>query len=112
MSTTPHNMSTYHTTRGLSPTSRRLTPAQTTLLLGFALASIGADTLTVMGDGQNSMCMYKSPLAMAIGALFVVTSAGCVCCCVLVLIFASWLINRSEAWVTPRALLLIVSDLT
>ena len=33
---------------------------QCTLIVGFALAGLGADTLAEIGDDQSELCLYKA----------------------------------------------------
>ena len=59
---------------------------QATLLLGFTVASIGADVCAAIGDIESSFCVYKSRAHMAIGALFLFSTLSCVACCMIVLV--------------------------
>lgn len=59
---------------------------QATLLLGFTVASIGADTFSGITDMESSFCVYKSNAHMAVGALFMFSTVVCVACCMFVLV--------------------------
>ena len=69
---------------------------QATLLLGFALATFGADLLPYVLDDESSFCVYKSWLHMVTGFLFLTANTCCVCFCMLVVVFSSLLITRSQ----------------
>jgi hypothetical protein len=69
---------------------------QATLLLGFALATFGADLLPYILDDQAVFCIYKSTAHQLVGALFLTTNTCCVSFCLLVVIFSSFLIHRSQ----------------
>ena len=51
---------------------------QATLLLGFALATFGADLLPYIMDSQSQFCLYKSWAHKLIGFLFLTANT---CCC-------------------------------
>ena len=65
---------------------------QCTLIVGFALAGLGADTLTQIGDDESEFCIYKSPLSQAIGTAFILVSTACI-------FFSMTVIAVSTRWV-------------
>jgi len=69
---------------------------QSTLLLGFALATFGADLLPYILDSEGEFCVYKSSAHMAVGTLFLTANTCTVCLCLLTTIFSSLLITRSQ----------------
>uniref|UniRef100_A0A7S2BLV1 Uncharacterized protein n=1 Tax=Haptolina brevifila TaxID=156173 RepID=A0A7S2BLV1_9EUKA len=69
---------------------------QSTLLLGFALATYGADLLPYVLDSSSQFCLYKTMAHLIIGAIFLTTSTCTVGFCLLVTIFTSLLITRSQ----------------
>ena len=69
---------------------------QATLLLGFALATFGADLLPYIMDARSQFCVYKSAMHQFVGALFLTANTCCCSFCLLVVIFSSFLITRSQ----------------
>jgi len=69
---------------------------QATLLLGFALATFGADLLPYVLDDTSSFCVYKDWAHMLVGQCFFMANTCCVSFCMLVVVFSSLLITRSQ----------------
>lgn len=69
---------------------------QATLLLGFSLAAFGADLLPTVLDDTSTFCFYKTQFTMAIGSIFLLCNASTLGFCLLVILFSSLLILRSQ----------------
>ena len=69
---------------------------QATLLLGFALATYGADLLPYILNDTSPFCVFKTASHGFVGALFLLANTCCICFCLLVLIFSSYLIVKSQ----------------
>ena len=64
---------------------------QATLLLGFAVAFLSAETLAGFFDGESSFCVYKTRSHMVAGVAFVVFAAACISLCLLVICFSFYI---------------------
>ena len=51
---------------------------QCTLLIGFALAGLGADTLSQLASDESQFCMFKSDRAMTLGYFFMLSTTACI----------------------------------
>ena len=51
---------------------------QCTLIVGFALAGLGADTLTQLGSMTTEFCIYKTLRARLLGSLFITCTTLCI----------------------------------
>ena len=51
---------------------------QCTLIVGFALAGLGADTLAEIGDDQSEFCLYKAGLSRWLATGYIVISTLCI----------------------------------
>ena len=69
---------------------------QATLLMGFALATFGADLLPQVMNDVSSFCIFKSNAYMFVGFSFLLANTCCVSFCMLVIVFSSLLITRSQ----------------
>ena len=69
---------------------------QAILLLGFAFALIGTDSLTMVADFSGTFCMFKSPWHFGLTiALFVMTTLA-MCMCMLVVFGSAYIIARGQ----------------
>ena len=69
---------------------------QATLLLGFALATYGADLLPYILNDDSPFCLYKNGASMVIGFIFLLANTCCICFCMMVLIASSLLVIQSQ----------------
>ena len=69
---------------------------QATLLLGFALATYGADLLPYILNDDSPFCLYKNEASMFVGFIFLLSNTCCVCFCMMVLIASSLLVIQSQ----------------
>ena len=69
---------------------------QATLLLGFALATYGADLLPYILNDDSPFCLYKNAASMFVGFIFLLSNTCCVCFCMMVLIASSLLVIQSQ----------------
>ena len=51
---------------------------QCTLIVGFALAGLGADTLAEIGNDQSEFCLYKAGLTRWLATMYIVISTLCI----------------------------------
>ena len=51
---------------------------QCTLIVGFALAGLGADTLTQLGSMVTEFCIYKNDRARFLGTAFISVTTLCI----------------------------------
>ena len=58
---------------------------QCTLIIGFGLASIGADTLSSLASDDNQFCMFKSSRAMIFGAAYILLTTVAICMCMTII---------------------------
>merc|ERR1719231_123932 len=49
-----------------------------TLIVGFALAGLGADTLTQLGSMVTEFCIYKSDRSRFLGTAFITVTTLCI----------------------------------
>ena len=69
---------------------------QATLLLGFSMATYGADILpNVLNDGGR-FCFYKTWTTQMVGCVFLFCNTCNICFCLLVILSSSYLIWRSQ----------------
>ena len=69
---------------------------QATLLLGFSLATYGADLLPIVLRDDVGFCLYKTRSSMIFGAVFLMCNVCTIGFCLLVILFSSLLILRSQ----------------
>ena len=69
---------------------------QATLLLGFALATYGADLLPYILNDMSPFCLFKGWDSMLIGAVFLLANTCTICFCMMVLIGSSLLVIQSQ----------------
>ena len=69
---------------------------QATLLLGFSLSTYGADMLPQILDDSSSFCFYKDGWTMFFGSIFLFNNTASVCLCLLVILFSSYFILKSQ----------------
>ena len=68
---------------------------QSTLIIGFGLASIGADTLSTLASDEDQFCIYKSDRARALGAAYIIVTTVCICTCMSIIITAQIITYQS-----------------
>ncbi|KAL1515706.1 hypothetical protein AB1Y20_002322 [Prymnesium parvum] len=68
---------------------------QCTLIIGFGLASIGADTLSVLASDEDQFCIYKTLRARALGTAYILLTTVCICMCMSVITTAQIITFRS-----------------
>jgi len=58
---------------------------QCTLIIGFGLASIGADTLSSLASDDNQFCIFKSTKAMLFGTGYILLTTIAICMCMTII---------------------------
>ena len=69
---------------------------QATLLLGFSLATYAVDLMPKVLDDAGTFCFYKTYASMVCGSLFMLCNTCTLGFCLLVILFSSLLILRSQ----------------
>ena len=69
---------------------------QATLLLGFALATFGADLLPYILGSDSEFCLFKTESSMFFGSVFLLANTCGCCLSLLVILMSSYLILRSQ----------------
>merc|ERR1740117_1257199 len=78
--------------------SRRLENymVQATLIIGFALTALGAETFSFITQHTSPFCIWKSASHKAIGMCFILCTSTCVCLCIIVVVASSHLLHVSN----------------
>jgi hypothetical protein len=69
---------------------------QAMLLLGFALATYGADLMPYIMNDTSPFCLFKAWPQMIVGSFFLLCGVCCICYCLLTIIASSILIVCSQ----------------
>jgi hypothetical protein len=69
---------------------------QSTLVIGFALAMWGGETLTPLMDDESGRCLFKGWVSKLLGLCFILTVALCVGLCFVVVVLASYLKQAAQ----------------
>ena len=69
---------------------------QATLIVGFSLATMGADLLNAIASDTSEFCIWKTSAHLVVGYMFVLSSAFCICYCMFVVVLSSTIIRESQ----------------
>ena len=72
-----------------------LGPHRRAVIIGFGLASIGADTLSTLASDEDQFCIYKSNRARAFGAAYIILTTVCICTCMSIITTAQIITYQS-----------------
>jgi len=67
-----------------------------TLIIGFAMASLSADLLVAISDSTSQFCMYKSTLSLVLSSLCIVACTACISACFSVIACVQIIIFESQ----------------
>ena len=69
---------------------------QATLIVGFALATLGADFLTEVGSHSGEFCAFKDTEHKAVGLVLILMVTSCIGISIVVTSCASYLLQKSH----------------